>query len=162
MKHLKILLGIVFLFSFTFFSCEDDPCENKDCGDFGTCLEGDCICDLGYEVDADGACTVLVRDKFVGTYSCQETCQSGTDSYNVTISASPVGIDKIRIGNFYNVATTVLATVDGTNLTIEDQTTPDNFQVVGSGSITDNIINLQFTISDNLGNSENCTVVMTK
>ena len=28
---------------------EEDPCENIDCGDYGTCQNGQCICDQAYE-----------------------------------------------------------------------------------------------------------------
>ena len=40
-----------------FASCEADPCKDLDgkCGT-GTCFEGACVCDEGYEADAAGVC----------------------------------------------------------------------------------------------------------
>jgi hypothetical protein len=34
-----------------------DPCEGIDCGTGGECNAGDCVCDAGYELNADSMCT---------------------------------------------------------------------------------------------------------
>ncbi|MCP4440594.1 MAG: hypothetical protein GY810_16735 [Aureispira sp.] len=118
MNNVLKFYGIALLLSF--MACDTDPCRDVVCGDFGTCVEGICICDAGYEQDSTGRCDVIMRDKFLGSYSSVETCNSGTnDSYTNTISESTEGVSRITISNFYNFTTnTVKATVDGANLTM--------------------------------------------
>ena len=165
MKNLIKLFSFAALVAFFVTSCDTDPCKNVICGDFGTCVEGICICDAGYEQDGAGQCATIMRTKFLGNFSTTENCNSGTtDAYVNTISESTEGISRITIGNFYNFANnTVKATVDGTTVTIEDQTTPDNFQVVGDGSIAGDVLSISFIITDNVnGGSDTCLTTMTR
>ncbi|MCP4440087.1 MAG: hypothetical protein GY810_14175, partial [Aureispira sp.] len=86
-------------------------------------------------------------------------------SYTNTISESTEGVSRITISNFYNFTTnTVKATVDGANLTIEDQTTSENFQVKGDGSISNGALSINFVITDytggSAGSSDTCVVYM--
>lgn len=72
-KHFFLLT--LFAVTLSFYACETDPCADKDCGTFGTCdTDGTCLCDAGYEYDANGSCTVSTEGKFSGIYSTADTC----------------------------------------------------------------------------------------
>lgn len=62
------------------FSCANE-CKKLDCGANGSCMpeEEACVCNIGYEKDADGKCTVISGDKFLGFWT-------GTLKRNDTIS----------------------------------------------------------------------------
>lgn len=62
------------------FSCANE-CKKLDCGTNGSCMpeEEACVCNIGYEKDGDGKCTVISGDKFVGFWT-------GTLIRNDTIS----------------------------------------------------------------------------
>ena len=86
----------------TLQSCDTDPCANLDCGVNGTCFEGACICDAGY----DGTdCNIVIRSLFMGVHDVEEICDSDpdfTDYYESTISESSEGAEYITISNIYN------------------------------------------------------------
>ena len=55
-----------------------------------------------YDADAtedDGTC-VPARDKFLGSYSCQEVCGTSDYTYTMTIATSSTGDLKVIINNF--------------------------------------------------------------
>ncbi|MGH1338213.1 MAG: hypothetical protein ACRBFS_18970 [Aureispira sp.] len=54
---LFFLLGIVLAFS----ACNEDPCNDKVCGSYSFCEDGDCKCDPGYEINVNGLCVVSNR-----------------------------------------------------------------------------------------------------
>lgn len=128
-------LFLTFALIFTAISCElDDPFD-----------QGDTI------------------DELTGNWTCAESSsQLGNTTYTVTISSDPMNINGILIENFYGINSTVEAVVSGSILTIPDQTTPDNYTIFGSGTISGNrnTINLQYTVDDNSGGPvDNCTAV---
>lgn len=45
-------------------SCTD-KCKDVDCGTYGSCDEGDCLCDEGYSKDEDGKCTVDDNERVI-------------------------------------------------------------------------------------------------
>lgn len=143
-----------------------NPCKDIDCGSHGSCNEGSCICETGYETDGEGRCSAEQRAKFVGMYSCIDQCENSVnDNYFCTIENSSAGIDKINIGNIYGFANNVVtATVSGSSFTVAAQTTADNFSIEGSGSLASNgLVTFNYTItrlSDNA--TDTCTLQMTK
>lgn len=152
---LPALLGAFLLFA---TAC-GDSCDTTKCGN-GTCLDGTCECDLGYEKDKDGNCTVATRDKFLGNYTVNETCSnSGTATpYPVGIIAG-VNINEVKMNGVYGpvasggFAKSVVATVSGNTLTIaRQQPDGDNIYIVGSGTIvttsTPVKINVSYTVTD--------------
>lgn len=69
--HLLTLLVCICL-----FSCSDN-CKDLDCGN-GTCDDGTCICDEGYE---GTNCQTLVIAKYYGTYNnTASSCTNGGQS----------------------------------------------------------------------------------
>lgn len=100
-------------------------------------------------------------DELTGDWTCYEQSSIlGNTTYTVTISPDPMNVNGILIDNFYGINAAVEAVVSGSILTIPDQTTPDNYTISGSGTISGNknTINLQYTIEDD-GGTDNCTAV---
>ena len=163
---LPILFGALALFM---TSCGDtDPCKDVDCGANGTCFEGDCVCDVGYEQDAAGMCSVRTVDKFAHTYTADEDCSlSAASTYIVTIQE--VSLNQVRIINVWDLfGNAVTANIEGTDkLTIPRQEPDgDKFFVTGSGTLTVNgagksVITMNYTVTDETDpaniQSDNCT-----
>lgn len=119
-----------------------------------------------YSADAtedDGTC-VPARDKFLGTYSVQEACNSGNYTYNVTVVTSSGGDLKViinNLGDFVNVID-ALATVSGENITLDSEIY-DGRSLTGSGSINGNVLTITYTITDlGTGDADQCTMTCTK
>jgi hypothetical protein len=127
-----------------------DKCEKKECAN-GQCddVDGTCLCDAGYEYDADGACNVKSQDKFVGNYIVNEDCS--TAPYNVAVSAGST-ITTINFSNFWDVfQKPVVATIEGNVVTIARQEPDsDKFFVEGSGTYdpTTKKITITYTVKD--------------
>lgn len=171
MKEIFKSLAFVCLAGLTITSCkkEDDnvtidPCINIECGTYGTCNEGTCLCEAYYETNAEGKCEVLQRAKFLSnSYAVTEACGTSTADYSATITAG-TALNEIRISNFWELFTNaVVATVSGNTLTISAQE-PDNdgYNVVGSGYIEGTIVTINVTITDDNGNVATCTFTYTK
>lgn len=157
----KLVYQLTLLLSMAIFapSCGDtDPCKDVACGDHGACFEGACVCDVGYEQDANGQCTVLTSSKFIGSYNVTEDCsKSDPASYTATIVAG-TGSSEVRITNFWALFQNyVTATIDGNTLTIARQEPDnDNFFVQGSGTLAveaggQTVITITYTVSDETG-----------
>ncbi len=157
----KLFILPLFLFGAflltTTTSC-GDKCKDKDCVS-GTCLDGDCDCDAGYEVDDKGICNVEVRTKFLGTYTVSENCSNSGQAAPYLVGATAgAGISDVSLSGFYGPSADggfvapVKATVDGTSITIARQN-PDGdvIYVVGSGSIdvskTPVVMTLTYTVT---------------
>lgn len=149
-------------------SCTD-PCSNVDCGINGVCIEGDCVCDAGY----DGTeCNIIIRSVFTGLYDVEEICDSDPDYldlYESSINDSPVGAEFITISNIYNFEAqgvspdeaSVLASVSNIggeySLLIEDQiitvandlgTTDVEVSGTGSYDSATSFVTLEYSITN--------------
>lgn len=119
-----------------------------------------------YDADAtedDGTC-VPARDKFLGSYTCQEQCGPDAYNYTMTIVTSSTGDLKVILNNLGDFVTTVnaVATVDGENITI-DNASYNNVTFTGSGAINGNVLTITYTATDNAsGQSVTCTITATK
>lgn len=108
------------LFALLIFSCSE-PCDDVNCGDNGTCLEGLCICDDGYE---GINCETELRAKFVGLwkstdYNCgglnnldvdwEVTRGTGINDFNVTLFAGTTSETQLNATYSGNIITMPLA-----------------------------------------------------
>lgn len=64
MSWTKLIL-VAILIGFTIWSCAKDPCSGVVCKNGGACLDGNCICPMGYN-GAD--CSQQLRVQFVGDF----------------------------------------------------------------------------------------------
>lgn len=163
MSKKLFLLPALLLGAFLIFtpSCDDEAdCTDVDCGTFGICDAGNCDCDPGYELDADGKCNVETRSKLVGNYLVNETCSnSGTaPAYNVSISNGAT-VEEISFLGFYGPSASggfvapVIATVDGDLIEIARQEPDgDGIFVEGNGTIsvsgTTTILTITYRVTD--------------
>ncbi|MBP7273423.1 MAG: hypothetical protein KA974_06255 [Saprospiraceae bacterium] len=171
----KVFLGLfavaALVLTLTTQSCQSDPCKNKECGTHGDCFEGNCTCDVGYELDANGQCNTLSNLKFVGLYKVNETCPAAVPEYSSTVTASVSDITKINITNLgnYDCSTgdyIVSASINGKNVTIDSQVTcSTTFSGSGTYDATTNKMTIAYTATYNPGSgtvTDNCTAVFTK
>lgn len=116
--YITILTFIVFA-----ISCKNDPCADTFCGDKGTCVDGFCECDLGYESDQEGLCNNAWANKFVReNIQATDNCSAGSTNAGA-----------------FNYNTTIA---------LENPTTLKSFNLFGYGS--SNLIEIELTGSENL------------
>jgi hypothetical protein len=127
----QIILAILLMGLWT--GCGDDQkiigrCDGG-CGPHGNCKKGNCECEPGALEDADGKCTILERDKAIGSYtiSAPGKCNNNTTGELVTggapMSISSGSSDKREISiNIGDGVVRCNATVNGTSITIVGQT----------------------------------------
>lgn len=163
MKNLIYLfIGALLVFSCT----TPDPCKDKVCGTSGTCTEGICICDSGYEQDSIGACNVEWSAKFIKASAvAQDTCVGvnvGTFNYNMGIARKSA--TALTTTNFAGYGAANIVEIDvtsSTNLSI-NYTDVANRVFTGTGSISSGVITLD-VIVDFPSNpvSDTCTTTIT-
>lgn len=164
----KLLLPLfVGALVFGISSCDSDPCKDKVCGTGGTCFEGDCVCDPGYEKDADGACNALILDRIAGAFTVVEDCSaSPADTYLASISK--VDATTFKIAKFWNLfQNQVTATFqsDGSIKIARQEPDGDKFFVEGTGVLSSTasgkaVITFNYTVTDETGTtiqSDVCT-----
>ncbi len=175
---IKILsLCLVLLMSLTLFtSCEDEieGCTDATANNYdldATLDDGSCMYDLegctdsnatNYNTEAnidDGSCEYPATP-FLGAYDVVETCEFSQDTYTMTIEEDAFDqIGTISLVNFYN-ACTVTALVDGSNITIEEQTCATNTTVVGTGTLEGNVLTINMSVDGTI--PFDCTLVATQ
>jgi hypothetical protein len=96
------------------------------------------------------------RDVFVATYSVTETWTENSQvitkpAFTMTIEKSTQQSDKILLINFanYGTGTTAEATVNGTKITITQQTLSNSKSITGSGTLADPTLTFSYTESIN-------------
>ena len=142
-------------------SCAD-PCKKVECGDNGTCVEGVCECNAGYEGDN---CETEVRAQFLGTYTVSDACAPGT-TYNSVISAVSSDVQKVSISNILGASLqgTATANVSGSSLTIPSQQVTDadgdNWTVSGSGSKSGSQVSLSVTSTFGTNDPVTCALTL--
>lgn len=164
----KLIYAFAFLGAIAAFApaCGDsDPCKDVVCVN-GDCFEGACICNQGYEEDAEGKCTVMWQTKFVGTYNTAESCDgTATGNYSNTVSAGADNF-KLVISNFGDSGLNMVADITAsneinipvTNLSVGGTT----YQVSGSGTISGTVMTITYTAKENGVTQFTCTMTMTK
>ena len=120
-------------------------------------------CELAQELTGSAA-TVA---KLEGEWTCDEQSEifkATAEIYTVTISADADNPSGVIIDNFYGLNVPAKATVSGMGLIISNQTIGDGFAISGSGTISSDYkeINFTYTVDDGSGTSDHCTAVYTK
>jgi hypothetical protein len=90
-----------------------------------------------------------VRDKFTGTWTCNENSQQhGSSTYTMTINkaSSP---DQVIAKNFYGLGTSTntIIVIDGNNMIIQSQVVSGN-TLSGSGSYNNGNLSITFSADD--------------
>lgn len=155
------ILGVAAIASLGLVSCDTDLCKDVDCGMYGECVDGDCVCEAGY---TGASCDTEERAALLGAYSVSESCTSGNYTYNITVVTSSTAVTTIIIQNFGDYGANVSATVSGSSITIANQTvTVGGFPLTfsGSGQMSGNILTITYTVSDGT-DSDTCTMTCTK
>ncbi len=164
-KHI-LLSAIVTLGAFitvTFNACKPELCKNVSCAYSGTCKDGKCLCQIGYEGEH---CETVTREKFLGIWDVNEDGTiTGPAAYAISITKGDQ-INEVKIDNFNNIiqGEKVKGTVYKDTLTITSQVINvagiGNFTVEGWATITDTnplnqhyyqhaIMNFYYKIIDN-------------
>jgi hypothetical protein len=141
--------------------CKKDPCKDVSCLNGAACADGKCLCTTGYEGDN---CGTETRAKFLSTYNVTESCPSGNFNYQITITTSSAGVDRVIINNFGGYGVSVSGTISGSSINIPTQQvdvqgTAATFS--GGGQLNGNIMTITYTISSG-SISETCTKTCTK
>lgn len=151
-------LGLVALMLLINFSACQDPCKDNLCGGNGTCQEGVCLCNNGYELDKEGACTVISRNQFLGSFNATETCSKTTEKHYIDI-VEHSNVDKLIIKNLYNHPNNeVIAQIKEDTFSFSEQLTADNFVLTGKGWLIDSTVYIQYKISNLQSLKDSCTV----
>lgn len=155
-----------------YFACQEENTFNcSTCPTHSTCdvVNQVCNCNIGYEqvvnsVTGDTVCQEE-REKLLGGYQGESTCLPGVSVVPITLS--PSGSDP-QTFNISGLATTggaigdVQATVNGTIITIPNQTSPNGYNVSGSGTFTaPNVIAIHYVVAG-AGGTLNCDYTGTK
>ena len=155
--------GLAFVLLMAFAGCNPDACKDVVCENAGTCLDGDCICQPGYE---GVNCETESRTKFLGNYTVDESCDGNPDQFACKIETSANAVTDVIFDNFFNldnlgVGTDVTGSVNGTDITIPQQD-HSTLTFAGSGSINEstNEVNMTYTASE-AGTTLNCTATFT-
>lgn len=158
------ILGVAAVASLGLASCDTDACKDVDCGMYGECVEGDCVCDAGFE---GTNCETESRADFLGSYLANES-ECGLVDYNATIAASGQGADKIAITGFGGFQCNgsdivVIATVSGDDVTVESNQSYCGGDLVinsGTGSINGSgtVVTITYNYTDLVGTGS-CTTV---
>lgn len=139
------------------FACSD-PCDDVNCGDNGSCDDGTCICETGYE---GTNCESLTIDRYTGSWvSSAFQCAGDSDEVNFIIEQGST-ITEIQ---FYEVSDPeYVFTMEYADdiLTIPSQTV-DEITVSGSGTLNaDGTMTLMFDIVDE-GEAYSCSGTFSK
>lgn len=145
-----------------------NPCKDVDCGTSGTCTEGICVCDTGYEQDSLGACNVEWSAKFIGAnLVTADTCYGDNGNfsvnYNTTITrTSEVALSSTNLGGFGATNVVNMDVTSSTNVAINSYTDVGGRIFNGTGSIANNVIDLNYTVtySDNTVDTCNASITV--
>jgi hypothetical protein len=165
-KQLKSILiaSAVTIGSFaTIVSCNPDPCQDVVCKNNASCLDGVCMCPLGFE---GNDCSTQSISKFLGNNNssinynfldsssvsaCNKANGTGFDGI-FTMVRSSADTTRVIISNFggFGPSISIYATANGNKLTIPSQavTGASFITVVGSGTISGNTITGLYNSND--------------
>lgn len=115
----------------TYNSCTSDKCKSIVCAYNGSCKEGTCICQSGYE---GPQCETVIRDRYRGSWSVAEKGSfTRAVQYTATIEYGPTMTDLV-IHNFYNKLD-VKANISRDTIIIPQQDV-NGYVVIGRGILS--------------------------
>lgn len=120
------------------------------------------VCDDGYEGDK---CDVQWRTKFIGSYDFADVCPSGNYTGTASIAVSSNNVVTILLTNFAGIGSsaTISGKLEESNKVVVTSQAAAGFTINNAtGTMTNNIINWTYTITDNIGGTETCTSTWTK
>lgn len=147
----RILLILLFIVG-SLSGCKKNLCKDIDCGPYGACEKGVCICEEGYMQDADGACNQRISKLIEGVYRARvKGCNTG--NYALTIQGSNVFKNVLILANLggYTCATGDEIVVEAiisspTGFTLEPATYCEQYKLSGQGTITDKEITITYDV----------------
>ena len=101
------------------------------------------------------------KSLFVGEYTVVEKCGIDTETYTATISDATFSPDGVAIGAFpFGFSSSAFASVKGDKITIPRQHN-DNAAFSGEGTVSGNILTINFTVVDG-ADLVDCVATFTK
>lgn len=166
---LSIFLTLGAFTAVTITSCNKDECKDVVCNNGGTCIAGVCSCPTGYE---GVNCDTRTRDRFVGSWTGQDVCGSGTYTISLTVGASTSSDIVALVSNpgGFGTGVTITGTVTGPN-TLQftnanvggGRTLTGTMTFSGTSSSTNpNNMSFQYTVTPTVGSADNCTGTYTR
>jgi len=150
-------LALATLITLALTSCKPDACKDVTCLNDGVCESGDCTCTAGYE---GPNCGTEQRLAFVGEYSVVENCNLGDFNYQINIIASSDSVTEIILHNLGDFDFDITGVVSGTNVAFIDQTGTGS-TINGTGSLTNGILLINYTLVTSGGQTLTCTMTGT-
>ncbi len=153
------LLAIGAFSMVTYTACNKDECKDVVCNNGGTCVAGTCNCLSGYE---GTKCDVVSAAALPGQYTASETCQPPVTggSWSSAVTQSSTDKTRIVIANFGDSGSNVTGHVNKNAITL-DATTIGSNTVTGTGTVSGNILTINYTLTNGVA-SFSCTMTMTK
>lgn len=136
-----MILGLALVFG-TVTSCNRKGCTESVAENYSSKAKKD-----------DGSCT-FARTKFIGSYSTNESCSSGNDSYTLVLSESSTDKTKIVIYNLWDLSQSVTGTVSGSTVTFNQTNQGINYS--GTGTLSGSTLTINYSLSGS-GGVDNCT-----
>jgi len=119
-------------------------------------------CDEGYE---GSDCKTEWRTKFIGEYAFADVCSSGNYTGSATITQSSNDVVTILLKNFAGIGSTATITgkLESSNKIVISSQAANGYTINSStGTMTNNIINWTYSITDAQSSTETCTSTWTK
>lgn len=165
---MKNLFYLALLFSaFIVISCDQDPCKDVVCGDEGTCLEGVCDCNTGWEKDSAGLCNVAWADKFVmNNISSSDSCTAGSVNAGVFVYNSAItklSATTLSSANLFGYGTSNAIELDVTSSTdVSINYTDVGGRVfTGTGTKVGNVLTINTIVTIPNRGMDTCVTVLT-
>jgi len=156
---MKKLLVFILILPLMLTNCDGcDKCKKKDCGEYGTCNDGNCDCPEGVSELNGRKCSLEDREKFIKTFYTTTTfCNGGTFPQGTPLSCSRTG-DNNDIILYFGGSNTLFelkGNVIGNNISISSQTY-DGDEYSGNGNLSSNGNLLLLTITRRRAGSTDC------
>lgn len=90
------------------------------------------------------------RDKYLGSWVCNESIQGGPSStYSITITKDVTSSNQVKAEGFYGLGAGVFTFIfiDGNNMTIQNQSV-SGYTLSGSGTYSNNTFSVNFSSDD--------------